>query len=451
MNTEDTIAAVCTGTGGAIAIIRISGTQALRIAGKVWEGGLPLEHNPRKLCTGHCSTGKSFRDSAMAVYMPAPKSYTGEDVVELQCHGGGLVPASVLGKIIESGARHAEPGEFTFRAFMNERMDLAQAEAVADIINAQSSMAMEIAARQLAGSLSHNIREIRSKISSILAENESRLDFSEEEIAFPEKKIAMEKLREMECEIRSLYETGKDGVILREGVKVVIAGRPNSGKSSLLNRLLGFDRAIVTDLPGTTRDTVEERTSLRKIPVRLIDTAGIREADNIIENLGVERSIQTVKIANVVLWLLDPLSDSDEEIKFMEGHLRGKINVIAVWNKMDKLDNPGLLAKTQFPTAKISALTGAGIDEMLDIFEKLVWGHPHGEEESENAVSARHAALLGNALKAIPEAVGNLENEKWELASINLREMISALGKITGDNIEPDILGEIFSRFCIGK
>ncbi len=449
MNTEDTIAALSSATGGAIAIIRISGGKALQVAQRIWQGKCSLEKNPRKLCLGRCLS-TMYEDNAMAVFMPGPKSYTGEDIVEFHCHGGNLILSGILKKILESGARQAEPGEFTFRAFMNNKMDLTQAEAVADLIGAQSSMAANLAIRQLSGKLGQKISEIRRDLLSLLAETESRLDFGDEDIEFDSGRIAEERLAKIACEIRSLLKTAAEGVILREGVRVVIAGRPNSGKSSILNRLLGYERAIVTELPGTTRDTIEEKTALGNIPVRLFDTAGIREADCIIESLGVERSINTIKIADIILWILDPNSDPSCETDFMESHLDPRMNVIAVWNKIDSVPSPENLPDTRFPTARISALTGEGLDIMLRIFEKTVWGSSCSGEP-ETAVAQRHAKLLESALGSMSPAIEKIVDEKWELASIHLREAVTALGKITGENADPDILDEIFSRFCIGK
>jgi len=452
MNTEDTICAICTGIGGAISIIRIAGNDALKVGQKIWCGQAELSSkNSRKMLLGKIILQNgSVGDSALAVYMPGPNSYTGGDVVELHCHGGALATRQTLDTALQAGARAAEAGEFTFRAFVNGKMDLTQAEAVCDLITAHSDMALHLAERQIQGKLSDNIGEMRKELVDILAESESRMDFAGEDLDWKDDSIFIDKLEKIGAEIAKLLESGREGIVLRNGIRVVLAGKPNTGKSSLLNLLLGFDRAIVTQVAGTTRDTLEENANLRGIPVTLIDTAGIREATDMIEGIGIDRSHQSIKQAQVVFWLLDASAeDIDSEISEMNTHTVDKENLIAIWNKTDLVKHK-TLPELPCPSVNISVINSTGIADLLDLFEKAVWEFPH-TEEPEIAVNARHAKLLEEAIEALPGAAENLGDNDWELAAVHLRAAISALALITGEESDPDILDNIFSRFCIGK
>lgn len=452
MNTEDTISAICTGVGGAISIIRISGPQSVTVAGKVWHGkSRPGSSTARKMLLGKITAANDADgEPALAVYMPGPNSYTGDDIVELHCHGGTLCARRAFDAVIAAGARLAEPGEFTFRAFVNGKMDLTQAEAVADLIYAHSNMALHLAERQIAGALKSHINRLRTILIDILSECESRMDFTEENLDWTGAGIFVERISGVRQEINKLKDSGREGVILRNGIRVVLAGKPNVGKSSLLNLLLGYERAIVTQLPGTTRDTLEETANIRNIPVRLTDTAGIREATSMIEGLGIDRSRKTIKEAQIVFWILDASSTTvSEDVMEMEEHLAGHRNVIVVWNKLDLAENAPL-PELKYPSARISVTAQSGINELMDIFEKAVWGFPH-TEEPEIAVSARHTALLNEADETLAGANDKLVSAEWELAAVHLRAAIAALGSITGENVSPDILENIFSRFCIGK
>jgi len=452
MNTEDTICAICTGVGGAISIIRIAGPDALKVGQKVWQGESELDlKNSRKMLLGKILLQDgNIGDSALAVYMPGPNSYTGGDVVELHCHGGVLATKQTLDTTLQAGARAAEAGEFTFRAFVNGKMDLTQAEAVCDLITAHSDMALHLAERQIQGKLSDNIGKLREQLVNILAECESRMDFAEEELDWTPASVFVDELESIGTQIAKLLESGREGIVLRNGIRVVLAGKPNSGKSSLLNLLLGFERAIVTQIPGTTRDTLEESANLRGIPVTLIDTAGIREATDVIEGIGINRSHQSIKQAQILFWLLDASAkDIDDEIAEMNSHTIDKENLIAIWNKSDLLKDKAL-PELPCPSVKISVLESLGIDDLLDLLEKAVWEFPHSEEP-EVAVNARHAKLLEDAIEALPGAAVNLDEDDWELAAVHLRSAITALASITGEESDPDILDNIFSRFCIGK
>ena len=442
MNTSDNIAAPATGIGGAISILRISGPDALAIGNRVWHGKTPLSPaNARTMLLGHAGS-----DSALAVYMKAPASYTGDDVVELHCHGGAATADALLRLLLSSGCRMAEPGEFTFRAFVNGKMDLVQAEAVADVIGAGSEQALNVAERQLAGSLSRRLDALWGTLNELRAECESHLDFPEEELAWDPDVAA--KINAVAAELGSLLETRELGATLRDGVSLVLAGRPNAGKSSLLNRLVGYDRAIVTAIPGTTRDTVEVSTVLRGLPVRLTDTAGLRRSDDPIEQEGVERSRRSIAATRVTFWLLDASAEQlDEELAELEHS--APPGRIAVWNKIDLVPDREL-PELPPPVVKLSAKTGAGLDSLLDAFAAAAVHDPH-PAEPEVAVNARHAALLREALELLPEAVRNVESGDFEIASAQLREARRLVGAITGRSVEPDILDHIFSRFCIGK
>ena len=450
MNTVDTIAAIATGTGGAIGIVRISGPDALKVANRVWRGKTPLSGvHARQMRLGRIGEPG---EPALAVYMPGPASYTGDDIVELHCHGGLVAVRRTLDAVLASGARSAEPGEFTMRAFVSGKMDLTRAEAVGDLIGARSDSAFKLAARQLSGRLSGAIANVRGQLLELLSDCESRLDFPDEKLDWTPPATLAEKLYWTLSEIHNLRESHHEGAILRDGVRVVLAGRPNAGKSSLLNLLLGLDRAIVSAIPGTTRDTLEESAVLRRIPVHLTDTAGLREAHDEIETIGVARALQSLDTAQVVFWLLDSAAeDLEAEVAEFNTHAPRHSGVIAIWNKLD-LTRGWQLPKlaSGVPVVRLSAATGENLDALLDEFEKQIWNYPH-EDEPELAVNARHEALLSEAAGALEPVAAELEKQRWELAAIGLREALVALGKIIGEGADPDVLEEIFARFCIGK
>lgn len=442
MNTIDTICAPATAVGGAIAVIRIAGPGALAAGRQIWRGRAALgPTSARRMLLGHVAG-----DPALAVYMPGPRSYTGDDVVELHTHGGALAAAAVLRAALAAGCRMAAPGEFTFRAFVNGKLDLVQAEAVGDLIAAGSDMALHVAERQLAGALSVEFKRLRDELAEVLAECESHLDFPDEELDWDMGLAA--KLAAPAARLAELAATGSAGKLLRDGVAVAIAGRPNAGKSSLLNRLLGYDRAIVTDIAGTTRDTLEERAVLAGIPVRLIDTAGLREGGDVIEQLGIGRSRQSIRTAEAVFWVLDSTAE-DLAAEAAELLAVRPPKAIAVWNKRDLA--PGrALPHLPFPAVRIAATTGENLDELAAAFAQIVYAAADWREP-EIAVNSRHAEQLGIAAAALPEAAALIAAHDWEIAAIPLRTAIEAIGRITGETVEPDVLERIFGRFCIGK
>lgn len=441
MNTlDDTICAMATAAGGALAVIRVSGPDAFSLSAKCWSGSQSLPELPeRRLCLGQFLGENGVIDpSCIAVRMPGPHSYTGEDVVEFHCHGGAICARAVLRQLLKCGIRHAEPGEFSRRAFLNGKMDLTQAEAVADMITAGSEAALKLAGRQLSGEIGRRINKAEDALNDILAEVEAVLDFPEEEIDFPSPDGIITKLQAQINDLEKLSATREEGEIMRGGVSLVIAGPPNVGKSSLLNRLLGRDRAIVSDIPGTTRDTIEASAQFRGVPFRLVDTAGIRQNSNdAVEEDGMERAKLAAAEGDLVIWL----SDATAPKEWPGWKVRG--TVLTVYNKAD-------LCKDRPDGLCISALTGEGMDALLAAMEEAALGKCQ-HHDSDIAVAARHAVLLDEAADALRMALPPLREAAWELAAVGLRSAIMSLGKITGKTATPDVLDTIFSKFCIGK
>lgn len=454
---NDTVAALATAVGGAVAVVRVSGPDAVAVASSAWRGFAPLfELPPRVLHLGRVvSEDGAALDHALAVRFEMPASYTGEAMVELHCHGGGLVARTVLLRLLQSGARHAEPGEFTRRAFLNGKMDLTQAEAVADLISAHSAMALRLANRQLAGALGRRGNEVYDRLGFVLSEAESRLDFPEEELDWTSAGELAVALCEVRTSLDSLLASRLEGEVLRDGVRLVLAGPPNVGKSSLMNAMLGRDRAIVTHLPGTTRDVLEEFAHIRGIPVRIVDTAGIREAEDVIERSGIERTLASMREAQVILWVFDASVEDDtnsSEADVPEEFHRHPC--VRVGNKIDLRSAPVPSPATGVSAGRcavyVSARDGRGLDALYDAIERRVWDRPH-DHEPEVAVSARHAGLFEQAVEAVADARSCVEREQWELAAVSIRTAMDAVGRVVGRAVEPDVLETIFTRFCIGK
>ncbi len=440
MNTLDNIAAPATAVGGAVTIIRLSGPGVLDIANKVWQGTALSAGNVRKMLLG-----KVAGDQALAVYMKSPNSYTGDDVVEFQCHGGAAVADSVMRSVLNAGCRLAEPGEFTCRAFVNGKLDLLQAEAVADIISSGSDAALKMAEKQLDGVLSSRIGKLYDELNFLRSECEARLDFPDEELDFDD--TVSERIEQVKVQLLELLATHRSGAVLRDGVKVVLAGRPNAGKSSLLNRLLGFDRAIVSNIPGTTRDTVQEQAVLRNIPVHIADTAGLRESADPVEKLGIERSYRTISSAEVTFWLLDASAvDIEAEAASFDPEAPG---VIPVWNKCD-LARDRQLPELPLPAVRISAAEDNDFPELLDAFERKVLSVAR-HAPPEVAVNARSAAQIEKALPHCDTARKWFAESCFELCACELAAAAHAVGVIIGRNVDPDLLDAVFHRFCLGK
>ena len=452
---EDTIAAISTPIGvGGIAIIRVSGKRALQVADAIFvsKAGKPSSFPTHTIHLGRvCDNGNSV-DQVLLSIMRAPRSYTAEDVVEINCHGGPLTARDILALCVKHGARLAEPGEFTKRAFLNGRIDLTQAEAVMDLINAKTRRAQAAAELALEGHLSKGIAAARDKLIEVLAHIEAHIDFPEEDIDTGTRK---HWLREVDVTIellRSLLASANEGKILRHGIAVAIVGRPNAGKSSLMNALLGEERSIVTPIPGTTRDTIEEFASIRGLPVKFTDTAGIRNARSAVEAIGINRSRTSLSHSDLLLHVVDGsrrFSEDDREL----ARLCDSQKTIQVVSKSDlpqKLNLPADVTLTK--NISVSAKTGAGIELLKDSIESVAI-RSHGQfSESCAFVNERQVDTLQRANYSLTSAVIELRNESPpELVSQQLRTGLDAIGEVTGSTSTEDLLDKIFSSFCIGK
>ena len=435
---NDTIAAVATPAGrGGIGIVRVSGPSAPDIARSLT--GRKPEPGKVMVCAFRDARGELL-DEGIALYFKAPRSYTGEDVLELHGHGGPVVMQTLLGAVLDAGARLAEPGEYTRRAFLNGRLDLAQAEAVTDLIDAASREAARSALRSLAGEFSAALGALGAGLTELRALTEATLDFPEEELDPLHRADAEAHLARLRAALEDVLAKSRQGSLLRSGVQVVLAGRPNVGKSSLLNRLAGEERAIVTPVPGTTRDALREPVQIEGVPILLVDTAGLRESRDEVERLGMERTERELARADVVLVVLEAGRPQAPDQPLPEGARQ-----IRVLNKIDLLRDaaPGQSGDE----VRVSAKTGAGLDALrAAILEAAGW---QARGESVFLARERHLRALGRARKHL-EAAAGLAN-RWELFAEELRLAQEALGEITGRVSVDDLLGEIFSRFCIGK
>ncbi len=455
INLNDTIAAISTAVGnGGISIVRISGSDAVAIADSIFVSPKGKKLSEQKSHTIHFGSivynGKLI-DEVLVSIMKAPNTYTREDVVEINTHGGYRAVTSVLDAVIKSGARSAEPGEFTKRAFLNGRIDLTQAEAVTDIINAKTDAAREAALKRLEGRLSKNIHALRDKLLTMLANIEAAIAYPEHDDETMTYNMISEGTREVMAEVKRLIATADTGKIYKEGIKTVILGRPNVGKSSLLNAFLEEDRAIVTDIPGTTRDTLEEMLNVGGIPLNIIDTAGIRQTDNIIEQIGVEKSRNLALEADLILLMFDGSKElNDEDMELIE--LTKNKKVIAIINKLDLESKIDLNAVKELKPINISVKLDKGIN---DIYERIKDMFMSGDIDINNDVlisGERNKASLVNALHYLENVMETVENKMPEdFVSMDMTEAYQALGEITGEALEEDIIDKIFSEFCLGK
>jgi len=450
MNWDDTIAAIATPPGEAgIAVLRISGSSAFRIADQIFLSS----HRPSQSPTHTIHYGKIINpqtkeiiDTVLVSVFRAPKSYTGEDMVEISCHGGTLVAETILKLLLEQGARLAEPGEFTKRAVLLGKMDIAQAEAVLDLVCAKTEKARRSAIAQLVGALSKVIDEVSDELKDILSQTENALEFEEDERMNPVEKIKA-KLRKIEQKIKKIIKKGETERFLREGATVVIVGKPNVGKSSIFNRLLGRERAIVTEIPGTTRDCIEERTIVAGIPVRLVDTAGLRPTKNKIETLGVNKTYDYLTEADLVLLIFDnskPLSAEDKEVlSASEGKRR-----LLILNKIDlkrKFDLNFLNRLNGKKIIKTSARYNQGINELRTALANQFRSN---DEDGYFITNRRHIEALKRAQNALNQA----QKESYlETIAYEIKTALDALGEITGKVTNEEILNRIFAQFCIGK
>lgn len=443
---NDTIAALSTPSGtGAIAVLRVSGPGSESVAAAVF-GRWPLK--PRKAVFGKFTAADGgVIDEVILTYYKGPASFTGEDTLEISCHGGVLVTRRVLERLLQAGARAAGPGEFTQRAFLNGKLDLTQAEAVMDVISAQTDRSLHSARRQLDGALGRTIRELRDELLGILAHVEAYIDFPEEDIDPDTGEALRVRMMSLHTKVCGLLATADQGRLLREGVRTVLAGAPNAGKSSLLNRLLGFDRAIVSDQPGTTRDTIEEGLSLEGFPLRLVDTAGLRgETADQIEEAGMARTRAQLADADLIVEVTDasqppgiPLPLSDETA--------GKW--VRVLHKSDLPRHPAWEGMEGVP---VSSLTGEGLDSLRSMLVEIITKGGGAFEQSEVAVNARHQACLESTRDSLNAAMAEFQaGASVEFAALELRLALESLGDIVGRLDTEDLLGVLFSQFCIGK
>ena len=455
---EDTIAAIATAYGeGGIGIIRISGPKSFEILNAIF-----VHEGSKGITARHVTYGKvvdpqtgSMIDEALAIYMKAPASYTAEDVVEIQCHGSVVSLRKILALVLNMGARLSEPGEFTKRAFLNGRLDLSQAEAVMDVVKAKTDRNFDVAISQLEGSLSGKINEIRHGLLDILVDITVNIDYPDEDIeemTYDGLETSLSLIGEM---IEKLLATANTGRMIREGIRIAIVGKPNVGKSSLMNALLKESRAIVTEIPGTTRDTIEEALTVRGIPVYLIDTAGIRQTGDVIEQIGIEKAKEAFNTADYVIFIIDasrPLSDEDLEIFNNLGNRK----TLILLNKQDK-GNQVIATDIadKSPNSDIiytSLLTGEGVEEIEDKIEELVYGGEISQENSVMVSNVRHTDLLRKSKEAIEDALSmTTRREPLDIIEIDVRNAYDHLGEIIGDTVTDEILNEVFSRFCLGK
>ncbi len=458
---DDPIAAVSTPIGnGGIGIVRISGKGSVDIADMIFipaDGEKISGKRSHTISYGRIAdpkTGETI-DEVLLMLMLSPRTYTREDVVEINCHGGILVTNRVLEIVLNSGARAAEPGEFTKRAFLNGRIDLSQAEAVMDIIESKTELSRKAAVSQLEGGLKNMVRQLREEILDMTAAIEAAIDYPEHDVEEETYSQMAERVERLKSEINRLLETADMGRIIREGVEAVILGRPNVGKSSLLNLLLKDERAIVTDIPGTTRDTVEEYMNLGGIPVKIVDTAGIRQTGDKVEKIGVEKSRARAENADIIFMVLDasvPLCEEDTEILEF---IRGKRAVILV-NKTDisvNIDTDELCRYTERENIIfISVRENEGIDRLTERFREMFLSGGVEMKESVLINNTRHKNMLSKAAEALDRAAVTIQTRMPEdFISMDLQDALTALGEITGDSVDDEIIDRIFTRFCLGK
>ncbi|HHV09210.1 MAG TPA: tRNA uridine-5-carboxymethylaminomethyl(34) synthesis GTPase MnmE [Clostridiales bacterium] len=458
MNT-DTIAAVATGMSNAgISIVRISGDHAFKIIDQIYQsksGKKRLsQEKSHTLHYGYLVDEGQMLDEVMVAIMRAPSTYTREDTVEINCHGGVVVTRRVLEAVLKHGARIAEPGEFTKRAFLNGRIDLSQAEAVCDIIHAKNDLALKNSLNQLRGNVLELIKSLREKILRDIAFIEAALDDPEHISLEGFDSELMQHLEEEYKEIDRLVRESRNGKIIKEGIKTVIVGKPNAGKSSLLNSLVGEDRAIVTDIAGTTRDTLEETINLNGIILNVIDTAGIRDTEDVIEKMGVDKALRIVSEADLIIFVLDSSTDMDEnDITILE-MLHDK-KAILLLNKSDleaKITAEDILKKTKHPVISVSIKENTGLDEFQRVIKEMFFGGELSFNDDIYITNERHREALLDTLESIKLVKSSIEAGMPEdFYSIDLMNAYEALGRIIGENVEEDLVNMIFKEFCMGK
>ena len=460
-NYTDTIAAIATAVGSSgIGIVRVSGQEAFSVAGKIFlKGGkqncdLGTEENDHRVLYGHIYDGDEMVDEVLVLVMRGPHSYTGEDTVEIDCHGGVLVTRRILETVIKYGARPAEPGEFSKRAFLNGRMDLSQAEAVMDVIQAKNQYALKSSMSQLKGKMSKCVKNLRERILYEMAYIESALD-DPEHISLEGYPLRLKgTLESVMDEVRGLLNSADRGRVMTEGVRTVILGKPNAGKSSLLNVLLGEERAIVTEIAGTTRDTLEEYIHMGGVTLRLVDTAGIRQTSDVVESIGVDKALNQAEQADLILYVADasvPLDESDYQIMDM---ITGK-QAIIILNKSDlpeKVSARELERLTGKQVITVSAKEETGLEELKSQIESMFFQGKLHLPEDVYITNLRHKKLLQEAVESLNQVLDSLHAHMPEdFYSIDLMSAYEALGSILGESVDEDVINEIFHKFCVGK
>lgn len=453
----DIIAAIATGLAeSGIGIVRVSGPGSIQLVDGLFrpcKPGLLADTAPFHMRLGRIESHGETIDEVLAVVMRSPHSYTAEDVVEIQCHGGVVVMQQIVELLLQRGARLAEPGEFTKRAFLNGRLDLTQAEAVIDVIRSKTSASLSVAVDQLEGSLSRRIRGVRDQLHSLLVRIEASIDFPEDDIPEVELDEMAGVIDVGLHDLRTLLATADQGKVYREGIKAVITGKPNVGKSSLLNRLLDENRALVTDIPGTTRDVIEETLNVRGIPIRLLDTAGIRDSDDLVERLGVQRATELVSEADLVIHVLDvseSLSSDDFRILDMVRNRKAvvvinKTDLPACWRASD-LELP-----QSIPVVEMSLLHGS-LEALIDGIVQLIMDKSVTQQQSALLTRARHRRSVERAVVGLEQALNTLEQGlPVDLVSIGLQGALEDLGEMVGETVRDTVIEEIFAQFCIGK
>ena len=453
----DTIAAISTATGnGGIGIIRMSGKECFQILNKIFK---PInaneEINGYTMKYGHIiDENNNIIDEVLVSYFKAPKSYTTENMCEINSHGGFIVERRILEECLKNGAIMAEPGEFTKRAFLNGRIDLIQAESVIDLINSKSEKEAKASIRQLEGNLSKNINEIKGNLLDLMADVEASIDYPEYDIEEVTNNKILSVINVIKIKLEKLSSSFKNGKVLREGIKTAIVGKPNAGKSSLLNNILNEERAIVSDKKGTTRDTIEEFVTINGISLKLIDTAGIRNTTDEIEKIGVEKSKKIIDDAELVIAIFDgsqALENEDYEIL----NLIDNKNAILLVNKMDIVDGSLVineLQKYNKDIIKISAKTGNGVENLYDRIYEMYKINDIELDDGEILTNIRHKGQIDEAIKSINAVKDTIDNHMpVDIIEIYLKQVLTDLGKMTGDDISEDIINEIFSKFCLGK
>ncbi len=449
----ETIAAISTPPGvGGIGIIRISGDNALNVAKRIFKAKNKSEIKPFTIRFGYVvDENQNALDQVLVSYFKSPKSYTGEDVIEINCHGGNVSTREILELVLKNGARLAEPGEFTKRAFLNGKLDLTQAEAVIELINSKSDKESKASYKQLEGLLGAKIKEIKQGIIDLLVDIEANIDYPEYDIEEVRRERIYNVLSTNVSKLETLEKSFESGKILRDGVSTVIIGKPNVGKSSLLNRLVKEDRAIVTEIAGTTRDTIEEYITIRGIPLKLVDTAGIHETDDIVESIGVNKSKKAIDESELVLLMLDATRELSKEDEELLEATKNKNRIILI----NKIDADKKINKDMFKSDKViemSTKTLAGIEELEEKIEEMFNISELNIENEIVITNVRHKNLIHKAAEEIKNAIISIKNGlPIDMLSIDLQEALQNLGEITGESISEEVVKGIFAKFCVGK